>query len=106
MRFALGLTAIAALLAGPTGAAAPAEPTTVSPLTIYPATPAPKIVRSYPAQGQAVPAGVLVIAVTFDQPMLDLAFDLGPAAGGEAPQCLKTPRLLPDSHTFVLLCTV
>ncbi len=50
-------------------------------------------------------AGVLVLSVTFDQPMLKTGFDFGPAAGGETPHCLKTPRLLDDNKTFVLLCT-
>ena len=31
-------------------------------------------------------------------------FSYGPGAGGEAPECLKTPRLLNDAKTFVLLC--
>ena len=35
----------------------------------------------------------------------ETGFDLGPASGGEAPPCLKTPRLLNDNKTFVLLCT-
>jgi hypothetical protein len=103
----------AALFAGPAlaapGAAAPpsAVPPTkeVSPVTVYPATAAPKIVRSFPAEGQAVSAGVTVLTVTFDQPMLKSGFDLGAAPGGEAPPCLKTPRLLDDNKTFVLLCT-
>jgi hypothetical protein len=83
-----------------------AEGHAVSPLTVFPPTPAPKIVSSYPAEGRAVAAGVLVLKVTFDQSMLDLAFELGPAAGGDLPDCLKTPRLLADGRTFVLLCTV
>ena len=37
--------------------------------------------------------------------MLKTGFDFGPAAGGETPHCLKTPRLLNDARTFVLLCT-
>lgn len=74
-------------------------------MTVYPVTAPPKIVRSFPAAGQAVAAGVTVLAVTFDQPMLKTGFDLGAAPGGEAPSCLKTPRLLDDNKTFVLLCT-
>ena len=91
---------------GVASAQTPSEPKTVSPLVVYPPTPAPKIASSYPAQGQAVPGGVLVIKVTFDQPMLDLAFAFGPAPVGDPPDCLKTPRLLEDKRTFVLLCTV
>ena len=32
-------------------------------------------------------------------------FDIAPAPGAEAPDCLKTPRLLDDGRTYVLLCT-
>lgn len=83
----------------------PAPGTTVSPVTVFPATEAPKLVKSYPAAGQALSAGVLVMSVTFDQPMLATGFNFGPASGGEQPHCLKTPRLLDDKRTFVLLCT-
>jgi hypothetical protein len=94
-------------------AAPPAAPTAnptapardVSPVTVFPATAAPKVVRSFPAAGQALQAGVTVMSVTFDQPMLKTGFDFGPAPGGEPPHCLKTPRLLDDNKTFVLLCT-
>ena len=100
---------IACLWSGAALAAPPAPPSLppkdVSPVTVFPATAAPKIVKSFPAAGQALSAGVTVLSVTFDQPMLKTGFDLGPAAGGEAPPCLKTPRLLNDNKTFVLLCT-
>jgi hypothetical protein len=79
--------------------------TEVSPVTVYPKTESPKITATYPAVGQAVAPGVLILTVTFDQKMLQAGFDFGPAAGGETPQCLKTPRLLDDGKTFVLLCT-
>ncbi len=86
--------------------AAPAPPgKEVSPVTVYARTDAPKVVKSYPAAGQALSAGVLVLSVTFDQSMSKSSFDFGPAAGGETPHCLKTPRLLDDNRTFVLLCT-
>jgi hypothetical protein len=97
-----GLWSGAALAAPP---AAPVPPHEVSPVTVFPSTAAPKIVRSFPAAGQALSAGVTVLTVTFDQPMLKSGFDFAPAAGGEPPQCLKTPRLLDDNRTFVLLCT-
>jgi hypothetical protein len=32
-------------------------------------------------------------------------FDIQAAPDGQAPNCLKTPRLLGDGKTFVLLCT-
>jgi len=105
------LALIAALCSGPALAAPPAAPAPpapahdVSPVTVFPTTAAPKIVHSFPAEGQALPAGVTVLSVTFDQPMLKTGFDFAPAAGGDAPHCLKTPRLLDDNKTFVLLCT-
>lgn len=85
---------------------APAAPgNTVSPVTVFPKTDAPKVVKTYPAAGQALSAGVLVMTITFDQPMKPTGFDFSPAAGGEPAPCLKTPRLLSDTKTFVLLCT-
>lgn len=94
----------AAAAAAPPPPAQP-SPNVVAPVTVYSRTEAPKIVRSYPAAGQALPAGVLVLSVTFDQPMLKTGFDVAAGPGGEAPPCLKTPRLLDDNKTFVLLCT-
>jgi hypothetical protein len=110
MRFAVLILA-AALMSGAAVAAPPAvapgpppPPATVSPLTVFPRTEAPKLVKSFPAAGQAIAPGILVLSVTFDQPMLKTGFDVGAGPGGEAPQCLKTPRLLNDTKTFVLLC--
>lgn len=89
----------------PAGSKPAAAAPTVSSVTVFPATDAPKVTKSYPAASQALSAGVLVLSVTFDQPMLPGGFDFGPAAGGEQPHCLKTPRLLDDKRTFVVLCT-
>jgi hypothetical protein len=101
-----GLFSGAALAAPPaTLAPTPPSPNVVSPVTVYPKTEAPKLVRSFPAGGQALSAGVMVMSVTFDQPMLKTGFDFASAPGGETPHCLKTPRLLDDNKTFVLLCT-
>ena len=46
-----------------------------------------------------------LLAVTFDQPMVRTGFDVGSAPGAPPLACLKTPRLLDDAKTFVLLCT-
>ena len=54
-----------------------------------------------PAVGAAVTPGVLILKLTFDQRMTAGGFDVAPAAGAEAPDCLKTPRLLDDGKTFV-----
>ncbi|MBI1197089.1 MAG: hypothetical protein GC203_04425 [Phenylobacterium sp.] len=83
----------------------PAQPHEVQGVVVAPVTEPPRLVGSFPAAGQAVAPGVLVLKLTFDQKMLETGFDLAPAAGGDAPDCLKTPRLLNDAKTFVLLCT-
>jgi len=79
-------------------------PTPVSPVIVMPRTEKPKVVATWPAAGQAIAPGVLVLKVVFDQPMTPRDFAYGPGTGGEAPECLKTPRLLNDGKTFVLLC--
>jgi hypothetical protein len=79
-------------------------PHEVASITVSPPTPAPKLKASYPAEGQAVTPGVLVLKLTFDQPMTKTGFDIAAAPGAQAPDCVKTPRLLNDGKTFVLLC--
>ncbi len=98
------LVLLAAAAAAPVAPARP--PTDVAPVTVYPPTLPPKVVASYPAEGAAVAPGVVVLKLTFDQRMLATGFDLGPVEGAEPPPCLKTPRLLDDGRTFVLLCTL
>jgi hypothetical protein len=97
---------IACLLAAPVLAApAPAQPPTdVSPVTVAPRTQPPTLAASFPAQGQAIAPGTLVLKMTFDQQMLKTGFDVSAAPGGPALDCLATPRLLADNKTFVLLC--
>lgn len=96
---------LAAVLLAATAPAPPAQATEVSPVTVVPAGEPPKVVSSYPAAGGAVKPGVLVLKLTFDQKMLKTGFDIAAAEGGQAPACLKTPRLLNDGKSFVLLCT-
>ena len=100
------VAALALLAAAAAPAPQPRPPTEVAPLTVYPPTPPPKVVASYPAQGAAVRPGAVILKVTFDQKMLQTGFDIGPAPGAETPACLKTPRLLNDGRSFVLLCTL
>jgi hypothetical protein len=103
-----------ALIAGLCGTAAPAAPaplpadrpaTTVSPLTVAPPGDAPKVVATWPAAGAAVAGGVMILTITFDQKMAGDSFNITMTQGGDGLQCLKTPRLLNDGKTFVLLCT-
>ena len=82
----------------------PLPPHEVAAVTIMPPTKPPKLVASYPAEGQAVAPGVLILKLTFDQRMIATGFDIAPAPGAEALDCVKTPRLLNDDRTFVLLC--
>lgn len=82
-----------------------APPTDLSGVTVVaPAATRPMVVSSYPADGKAVAAGVLILKITFDQKMDPDGWDYG--KGEQAyPKCLDRPRLLPDQKTFVLLCT-
>lgn len=95
--------ASSALAAPPPEAAIP--PKTVAPVTVMPRTDPPKIASSFPAAGQVVAAGVLILHITFDQKMDERGFAFAAASGGAMPKCLSTPRLLNDEKTFVLLCT-
>ena len=105
----LGLALSLCLLAGPVSAQAvkpPAEtPTPVSPVTVMPPTEKPKVVATWPASGETITPGVLVLKVVFDQQMTPRDFAYGLGADGDKLNCLKTPRLLNDNKTFVLLCT-
>jgi hypothetical protein len=101
----LSLTAGATLAEPPAPVTPPAPPKTVSPLTVFPATEPPKVVSSWPAAGATIAWGVLVLRLTFDQPMAEDGFELGAGADGTGPKCLKTPRRLGDEKSFVLLCT-
>ena len=92
--------------AAATPPAAPAQPPhEVSGVTVFGKTDPPKVTATFPAAGQALQAGVLILTITFDQKMQPQGFDLSAGAGGEMPNCLKTPRLLADGKTFALLCT-
>jgi len=84
----------------------PEAPNAVSPVLILPPTPPPRLVSTYPAQDQSVVPGVLVLKVTFDQQMSPSSWNYAPTGGAEPMDCVKTPRLLADQKTFVLLCRV
>jgi hypothetical protein len=80
-------------------------PTPVSPVTVMPPTLKPKVVATWPESGQTIAPGVLVLKVVFDQQMTPRDFAYGLGTAGDKLDCLKTPRLLNDDKTFVLLCT-
>ncbi len=104
------LIALAALSASVVNAQSKAppkdEPNAVSPVLIMPLTLPPKLVSTYPAEGETVAPGVLILKVSFDQQMSPSAWNYAPAPGAEPMDCVKTPRLLGDQRTFVLLCRV
>jgi hypothetical protein len=100
------LLALAVLPASGAHAQTKAEPNEVSPVLILPPTLPPKLVSTYPAQDQTVAPGVLILKVAFDQQMSPAGWNYAPAEGAEPMDCVKTPRLLPDQKTFVLLCRV
>lgn len=106
MRAALLTACLLTVLAGAAAAQPKPAPHEVSPVTIYPARGHPKVMATFPAAGQAMAGGVLILTVTFDQQMSPGGFDLTAQAGGEPLPCLKIPRLLDDGKTFVLLCTL
>jgi hypothetical protein len=83
------------------------EPTAVSPVTVMPPTNPPKVASSYPAEGQSIAPGVLILKVAFDQKMTAKGWNYAAAPdGADKPDCVTTPRLLKDDKTFVLLCRV
>ena len=105
MRAALLTAGLLTVLADAAAAQPKLPPYEVSPVTIYPLRGHPKVTATFPAAGQAIAGGVLVLTVTFDQEMSPTGFDLRAAPGGEALPCLKVPRLLDDGKTFAWLCT-
>jgi hypothetical protein len=81
-------------------------PNAVSPVLILPPTLPPKLVSTYPAQDQAVAPGILILKAAFDQQMSPTAWNYASTPGAEPLDCVKTPRLLSDQKTFVLICRV
>jgi len=65
-----------------------------------------KVLNTYPAAGQNVPGGPLVLKIVFEQPMTPKGWSYTASAKGKFPSCLANPRLLNDRKTFVLLCSL
>ena len=97
--------ALAALLASALPLAAFGAPAPPTQELVVVAAKTPKVIASYPSEGQTVPGGTVVLKVVFDQPMQGAAWAYGPQAGERFPDCLDRPRLLEDRRTFVLLCS-
>lgn len=80
------------------------DDTTVSGVTVTASTKVPKVSSTFPAQGASVAPGVLVLRVSFDQPMLGESWSYVTGAGGDYPDCADAPRRLDDRKSFVLIC--
>lgn len=85
-------------------ALAQSPPTTVEGVTVTAPRAQAQVTATYPAQGAAIAFGVLVLSVTFDQPMDPAGADRA-LGGPDAPRCLPTWRLLADAKTYVVLCS-
>lgn len=104
MSVSLALAAALAAAQPPAPAAAPRPSTTVGEVVV-PGGPAPKMTGSWPAPDGSVAAGVLTVKLVFDQTLDEKTpVRLVAAAGGASLECLKTPRLLADAKTLVVLC--
>ncbi len=88
-------------------AAAEPEPepqSTVSGVTVTARRAIPKVESTFPAKGSKVAPGLLVLRVTFTERMHEDGWSYVPSAKGLYPDCARTPRLLDDRKTFVLIC--
>ena len=71
------------------------------------APPPPKVVGSFPANGDVVRPGLLVLRVTFDRPMtcLGLLQNHVPLPN-PCPSPLRAPMISRDKRTFLTVCTI
>jgi hypothetical protein len=108
MRAQIAVVSILAATAGAAGAQTrvvnepppiPQDVTVVAPKNV-------KVTGSYPADGASIPGGMVVIRISFDQPMSADAWSYTKSDRGAFPNCLSEPRLLPDKRSFVLLCSL
>jgi hypothetical protein len=83
----------------------PSNPTDLSGLTVAIPKTQPMVTGAYPAMGSSVAPGVVILKLTFDQPMDPEGWSYARGADGAYPSCLDRPRRLADGKTFVLLCT-
>jgi hypothetical protein len=66
---------------------------------------APHVASTYPAEGQKVPPGDLIVRVTYDRPM-QACYAYTSIPYQFYPECLNRPVRSPDRRTFRLLCKV
>lgn len=86
--------------------AAPPPSTEVAGVTVRISKDPPHVVTTFPADGASVAPGVLVLRVTFSQPMFDESWSYVSTPDGAYPECAATPRLLEDKKSFALICRV
>jgi hypothetical protein len=87
-------------------AAPPLPSTEVSGVTVTLSKEPPHVVSTFPAGGASVAPGVLVLRVTYSQPMFDESWSYVSTPDGAYPDCAPTPRLLDDKKSFALICRV
>jgi hypothetical protein len=66
--------------------------------------PLPKVESTFPAEGAVIAPGVLVLRVTYDQPMAADSWSYAPEPGVKFPECGKAPRQLEDQKSFLIIC--
>jgi len=65
----------------------------------------PNVVTTKPSAGATVAPGPFILAVTFDQPMLDGNYSFVQVSDETYPNCETHPQLSADGRTFALRCT-
>ncbi len=113
-RSGLRVAAAAAILsaAAGSGVAKPATPRSVdhemssrtSTVTVTASRTVPQVQSTFPSDGGKVTPGLLVLRVTYDTKMRPEGWSYARDAGADYPDCARSPRLLDDRRSFVLIC--
>ncbi len=67
---------------------------------------APQVVSTFPARGQAVPAGPVTLSVTYDRAMRPGSYSFVQVDPRAYPNCAPAPMLSADRRTYSLACRV
>lgn len=68
---------------------------------------APRVVSTRPAEGMVVPAGPVILTVTFDRPMRQGSYSFVYASPDTYPECgNNVPVQSADGRSFTLACSV
>ena len=78
--------------------------TETSTVTVTASRVVPQVQSTFPATDAKVAPGLLVLRVTYDTRMRPEGWSYAREAGTEYPDCAKSPRLLDDKRSFVLIC--